>query len=232
MKKYRLAAAFFVLVSIAARPGNNVCEAFFATDKGSKWEMTNYDEKDKVMSRSAGEVIDVQETGDGIETKLHVITYDNKDKTLHEGDLLMRCDDAGFHMDMSGMFPAQMTQQGMENATMEISGEFMDFPSNLSVGMALPDVESTMTISMGGFSMSNKIMITNRKIEARESVTTPAGTFDCFKMSDDVSVTTMGITNTSHGVSWYAYGVGAVKTEGYDKKGKLQSKSILTKFEK
>jgi len=73
-------------------------------------------------------------------------------------------------------------------------------------------------------------MVKNRQVGNRETLTTPAGKFDCIKIKQDV-VTKTGFTVTIETVQWYAEGVGVVKSESY-RKDKLIGYSELTKLEK
>jgi len=75
--------------------------------------------------------------------------------------------------------------------------------------------------------MNMTISITNRKVEAVENVTTPAGTFECYKISYDIA-TKMMINVKMKGTEWYAKNVGLVKSESYNNDGKLMGSNLLT----
>jgi len=108
----------------------------------------------------------------------------------------------------------------------------MIFPSDLSVGDELPDASITVSIKSSGVNMfTMTVWITNRKVEAREEMTTPAGTFDCFKMSYDIE-TKMMVKVQSKAVQWFTEDVGMVKSESYNKNGKLVGYSLLTDLQK
>jgi hypothetical protein len=114
----------------------------------------------------------------------------------------------------------------------EISGDALEIPNHLSAGETLPDGTMEMKVGSGGITMVNiRMSITNRKVEAEETITTPAGSFDCIRMSQE-SELKMLIKKKFKNVVWYAKGVGMVRSENYDSKGKLESYSELTKFEK
>ncbi len=80
-----------------------------------------------------------------------------------------------------------------------------------------------MAMKMGFISLKMTVNLTNRKVEALEDITVKAGTYNAFKLSGDVNGTILGIKVNSKGLDWYAYGIGLIKTESYDKKGDLQS---------
>ena len=58
--------------------------------------------------------------------------------------------------------------------------------------------------------------ITKRKVQGKESVTTPGGTWDCFKITYHSKVVVkigIGIPVNADVTEWYAPGFGVVKTE-------------------
>ncbi|MCF6348980.1 MAG: DUF3108 domain-containing protein [Flavobacteriaceae bacterium] len=79
------------------------------------------------------------------------------------------------------------------------------------------------------FPIYNELFGLNGKVEKREEITIPAGTFDCYVISFETEFK-MGIKRKGKTRQWLAKGVGIVKTEDYNKKGKVISKSVLTKF--
>ncbi len=100
-------------------------------------------------------------------------------------------------------------------------------PSGMKAGDVLKDGDLKMSFSSGGMTVMNmEVSITNRKVEAIENLTTPAGTFECYKISYDIS-TKMMITVKMKGVEWYAQKVGMIKSESYSKDGKLQGSTVL-----
>ncbi|HAH58211.1 MAG TPA: hypothetical protein DCL86_08700, partial [Bacteroidales bacterium] len=103
------------------------------------------------------------------------------------------------------------------------------FPSRMEVGQTLPDGSVSMKVS-GGMAMLNMtVNIINRKVEAFESITVPAGTFDCYKITYDTDVKSI-VKVTTTTAEWIAKNVGMVRSETYDKKGKLTGYTVLSKF--
>ena len=104
----------------------------------------------------------------------------------------------------------------------EVSGELRGIPRYPVIG-ALPDYEFVFKLSF----VTMTVKGTERKISGKEKLTTPAGTFDCFIMEETVTSKAMMQKDVEKTVSWYAYGVGLVKENTYDKKGKLVSTTLL-----
>ena len=71
------------------------------------------------------------------------------------------------------------------------------------------------------------IHTTNRKVEARESYTCPAGTFECLVISQTTQ-TKMVMKIETSSKEWYAKEIGMVRSEFYNKKGVLKGYSLLT----
>jgi hypothetical protein len=126
------------------------------------------------------------------------------------------------------MDPAAMGD--MKDMQMEVSGVDLEIPSTMVVGLTLPDANVNVSFSMNGMViMRMYVKITNRKVAAQESVTVPAGTFDCFKITYDIETKAMAKI-TASAAQWMAKGPGMVKSETYDKKGKLSSSQLLNDY--
>lgn len=230
MKKSTLLYLLIGAMLFSSFRSGNSCESFFPNKIGTKWELSSYDAKDKLSSVSKSELTALNDITGGLEATINIEVIDNKGKSMSKGDVIMKCTAESFYMDMSNMFPSEQ-MAGMEGVEMEVSNSFMEFPSNPVAGQILADAESTMTMKMNGVALMTMTMkTTNRKIEGYESVTTPAGTYNCMKYSSDTEVKTTMFTNKSHSVMWMAKNVGTVKMESYDDKGKVESKMLLTSF--
>jgi hypothetical protein len=133
-------------------------------------------------------------------------------------------------MDIS-MNMSQMTSQFSE---MEVSmeGDPLMIPSNLKVGQSLPDATTKIKTGMNGMSlMTVTLSVTDRKVEGMETITTPAGTFECYKITQTTSMKTI-MSKSFTTEEFYAAGVGLVRTNTYKKNGKLESYQELLSLEK
>jgi len=198
--------------------------------------MEYYDKKGKLAGATANEVVKIAENGSRTEITIHVNHSDKKGEEVFDGNYTMICEGGIMKMDFRQMMPANMPE--MENARIEFSGDNMTIPTSLSVGQQLPDATYTMKIIMDGVpaNMSNvsEIKVQDRKVEKKESVSVPAGNYDAYKLSQQ-SLTTMKIMgmnrqSTSSSITWISPGVGMVKSESYDQKGKLQGYTVLSSF--
>lgn len=62
-------------------------------------------------------------------------------------------------------------------------------------------------------------------------MTTPAGTFECVKITEDVDSKMAFVNTTGKNKSWYAKNIGLVRQEVFDEKGKLLVRQELVKID-
>ena len=90
-----------------------------------------------------------------------------------------------------------------------------------------------LKMKMGGaINMNTNVETINRKVEKQESITTPAGTFDCYVIYSETKTKMMMANKTFPSRTWLAKGVGMVKQESYNKNGKLMGSMVLTQYTK
>jgi len=58
----------------------------------------------------------------------------------------------------------------------------------------------------------------------------PAGTFKCHKITQTATTTVMKRKTETKTISWYALGIGTVKTETYNDKNKLDNTTELVQL--
>jgi len=205
----------------------NACSTYYPFKEGVKFEMTTYDAKDKVTGHIKYEIKDATDNSVTLSNEV----FDEKNASVLKSEVQLICTDDGVSIDFKSLISSAVLEQyeGM-NMDIDISGKNISIPNNLSVGQTLPDAELLLTMSMASVNMKMTVNMINRKVTAKETLTTPAGTFDCVVLSSDTEIK-MGMNMKMTSKEWLAENVGVVKSEEYDDKGKLLSKSVLTKFE-
>lgn len=103
-----------------------------------------------------------------------------------------------------------------------ITGEPRGIPMYPKVGEELPEYKVTIKCF---FKITTEC--TDRKVTGREVITTPAGTFDCFIIEESVKMKTMLGSEKIRTRTWYARGIGSVKQEELDKKGRVTYTTVL-----
>ena len=218
-----LISVFFISFTSVSQ---NACKAYYPFEEGTKFEITNYNKKGKKEGVVKYEVTNV----DGNVATIKTIIHDAKGKEVTTMDYQIICDGNKVSIDFKSMMNPDLFKQykGME---MDITGTNVELPNNLQVGQSLKDANMNMEIDMGAMKMNMSIDMLNRKVDKKESITTPAGTYDCFALSYD-SEMKMGMKMTFKFKEWIAEGVGVVRNESYNKNGKLMGYSELTSFSK
>ena len=219
------------LVSSTALSQN--CSKYYPMEEGTSFQYTMTNKKGKTEGITDYSITNVENTGGVTTASMNMKFTDEKGKEIFVSDYKLSCTGDVVKIDYNSLVPAQMMKQytdmGME---MEISGTDIELPNNLSVGQGLDDANVAMSIKMPGMNMNIKVDQLNRIVEKKESVTTPAGTYECYVITQDNVSETMGVKQTMQSKLWLAEGVGMVKQETYNKKGDLMSKSELTSFKK
>ena len=126
-------------------------------------------------------------------------------------------------LSMAGADETDMAEVDRMMDEVTVSGECRGIPADLSVGMELPDYNVEVKIMF----VSTKASCKDRKVVAQETVTTPAGTFDCYVVEEKSTVKTMMASAKNDTRTWYARGIGMVRQEVWARK-KLVSVTELT----
>jgi hypothetical protein len=203
------------------------CHLYYPAKENTQLEYTQYDKKGKVSGTTRQKITAVKKTAGSLEADISSEHFDAKGKSLGTIQMKARCEAGIFYIDMKNYFnpDSKGSEQDLE---MTVEGGNMELPWDLKPGETLKDGDMKISFGSGGMGMMNTtISITNRKVDGVEDVTTPAGTFSCYKISYDIS-TKMMITVNMKGVEWYAKDVGLVKSESYSRDGKLMGSSMLT----
>ncbi len=228
MKKILIATIAFlgVMATTTAQTG---CSKYYPFKEGTTAEITAYDKKGEKSAVIDYTILKTTKTSEGEVATMKSSVKDDKGKLIAETEYNATCDGNKISIDYKSMVSPLMMDQ-FKDMEYDISGTDLEIPNNLSVGQTLPDAQMIMNISMGGIKMNMELHITNRKVIGKENITTPAGTFDCFIITSEMT-TKMGVSQTSNSKQWIAEGVGMVKQEEYQK-GKVTSSSLLTAFSK
>jgi hypothetical protein len=232
MKKLAIISLFFCSVFIC---NAQECFNYYYLADHSEVELTIYDKKGKVSGRSVYKISDVKKDGNNVSSILNYIFYDEKGKQISSGNGKFKCNGASIDVDM------KMSISGEQMAAykdMEViaNDAYLNYPTKVKTGETLPDGKFNMEVKNNGVPFSGiDYDVVHRKVEGNEKVTSPAGTWECYKISYDAKmiIRTMGIPIPMNFqvLEWYAPGFGIVKSESY-KKDKLVGQTLLTAIKK
>lgn len=218
-----ITCCFFTLIGFS----QNTCSKYYPMEVGTTFQYTNYSKKGKVSG-----ILDHSIINSRIENSNKIVTMTSK-MSDKNGELVVEsshditCSGDGVSIDFKSMVSPQMMNQ-FQTFDYEITGENLELPNDLSIGLELPNASMKMVVNMG-MTMNIKVTIKDRKVIGQESVTTPTGTYDCYVLTSTLDMDMMmNIEGSSK--QWIAEGIGMVKQESYDDKGNLSGYSELTKF--
>lgn len=199
--------------------------------EGSSFQYTMTNKKGKTEGVTDYKITDVDTNNGSTKATMNIKYTDEKGKEIYVTNFTLTCSDGGVKIDYNSLMPSQMMKQyeemGME---MDITGTDIEIPNNLIVGQELADANVSLTMKMTGMKMTVTVDQINRKVEKKESLTTSAGTFDCYLISEDTVSEVMGAKQEMQAKLWIAEGVGMVRQETYKTNGDLMTKMELTKL--
>ncbi len=219
------------------------CTDFIWFKTGAMMEFETKDSKGKSLNKSRTEISKVH--NEGALTVAEAIASDGEGNSF---TMQFKCAGDKMYMDFGSLIKQAMQQAGqegadnasiqraMDNTEIGFSDGFMDFPKSMYPGQVLQDVSVSINSSpTPQLSIEMVSTLTDRKVIAKETVTTEAGSFDCLKISGvrKSSMKIMGMNKKMPSIvehMWFAPGIGVVKQEDYDEKGKLGTSTHLTAY--
>ena len=203
-----LTLLFAVPVCIAGNP-------FVPSEKGTALTYVNRDRKGNIVGRSVQTVTDIAETAEGTVITINDRTLDADGKPLTADTSAMS--DITVRIRISGdkvIFPMENIDQliaeikksilGNDDIDFTVAMDEICYPLHPQVGQQLETVHISMSL----------------KSNDRQ--------FDCWTVNEtEVMKTPIGMGTTTQSVTWYAEGIGEVKSQTLNKRGKLEESSEL-----
>jgi hypothetical protein len=212
-------AGFFIRSSISGFTiilSAQDCKTYLFLQKNKVVEMTIYNKKGEANGRKVYQVSDVVTTGGVTSGNLATEMFDKNGKSMAKAASTVRCDGGVMMIDMKMMMP-QEQQEKYNNMEAKADNVYLEYPSGMHVGDALKDGTMSMEMNNNGMQQTVNMTIRERKILNQESVTTSAGTWDCykigFKCKMGVKMGPINIPFNFDGTEWYSPGFGVVKSE-------------------
>ena len=208
------------------------CTSYVPDKIGTTWEYNHYSADDKSNGTTIITLDETSYSGDTIIYTMTTISKDARGKEVYTAELDSKCINGTYIVDMEEMMSALMATAGLGDAKVEIESEQLEYPSiDASVGTVVADATSVATITIGENQLKSKYSYVNRKVtDTNVKVTTDAGTYNCMQMEEDFVVKSMMYNTSSSTTTWFSNGVGMIKQNTYDEKGKLTGYMSLTKF--
>jgi hypothetical protein len=210
---------FVATIVVAAVLDTNAqsCKDYLLLKNNRKVEMTIYSKKGKEDGKQVWNISNLKTSGKTTTATINSEFFDRKGKSINKAVNEVQCTGGALQMNLKMMLSeAQLNQ--MKNATATASGEFIEYPFGMKEGDALKDGSLKIDYTMdGGMKAAIELSITNRIVGGKESITSPAGTWECVKISSNQKIVSriggIGIPIKMDVTEWFAPGVGVIKTE-------------------
>ena len=217
------------------------CSKMVFFREGAEIDTKTYDGGGKETGSQHTKIVSVKDEA-GMTVATAESTND-KDSTTNKppSSVTYKCDGNKIYVDVASM---------LNGAGKDRGGKFeaspIEYPINISEGETLPDATGIMNMETRGKSMTVTYHFKNRKVEGKEEVTTPAGTWTCYKISHSIE-TEMDIPGMDErmkkamdamkdkikttSVTWFAPDLGVLKSATYQN-GKLISSNEIVGVKK
>ena len=208
--KTHLKTLLLIAISLMATVRLNAQEPFFFTKNGLKITLAEKDGKGKINGYTQSTVV------------YKMMVMDNKKKPLlnEEMDMKIYIKDGVVTFD-----PTSLAGKLMEGMT--VSGDNLILPADVAVGDVLKDY--TITVSIGA--LKTTTANSDIKVTGEETLDIGGTAIDCLIVESTVLAKVIGIKQQMKQKIWYGRGIGPVKTETYNKKGKLMSVQEIVEIE-
>ena len=201
-----------------------VADPFFGYKEGVKLTFADLDKKGKPTAHSVNEITKLEgEAPFNCTVEYTVSLLDDKKNPLGIEMVQSYSIRNGIVTFDEDSFAGQMLQ-GME---VKISGTLFRLPSNAKVGDTFEDY--SVLINMGG--IKSTAHVTNIRITAEETLTIDGVDIECVVVENNTASKAIGIKSEGTQKIWYGRGYGAVRTETYDKKGKILTTNALVEID-
>lgn len=197
----------------------------------NEWTITTFDKKGLAETVIESRLVELKNGQNGAtEAAVDQVIYDEKGKEQSNGTVKFTCKDGAISMDIRSLLPPE-SLGAYQNMELTISGSPIEYPASLEAGQKLPDAAMEIQVKSGSLIvMRMNFEMNNRVVAGREEVTTAAGVFNCIKMTYQVDSKVGFMKNSQTFTQWMAEGVGLVKSEWLDKKGRPEGSQQLTSF--
>lgn len=209
-------------ISLMVTVGLSAQEPFFFTKDGLKLTLAEKDGKGKINGYTQSCVVSVEGEPSNCSVAYKTMVMDKKKKPLlnEEIDMKIYIKDGVVTFD-----PASLAGKLMEG--MQVTGDNLILPADISVGDVLDDY--TITVNIGA--MKTTTSNSGIKVTGEETLDIGEIAIDCLIVESTVLAKVIGIKQEMKQKVWYGRGIGPVKTETYNKKGKLMSVQELVEIE-
>lgn len=213
------------------------CKGFYYLNNGEV-QMTVFDKKGSESGKVTYTISGVAAANGSTTASFTSEMVNEKGKSISKGAGSYKCSGGVMFLDAKVAMPQEQLA-GFKDMDVKADQVYIEYPSSMSDGQALKDANFKMEIfNKQGLASTVTFDEINRKVVGKESITTPAGTWECWKISYEgkfnskLAPLNIGIPINMMCTEWFAPGFGIVKTETSNKGGKLMGSTQITSVKK
>lgn len=202
------------------------CNKYFALGEGKELLYVLKDNRGKVKGYQGHKL---EERKDDGTYEIETTIYNKRMRKDFDYDYEAVCEGDTLYVDGAMAINGLLMEDYAGAKIKSKNGEKMILPLHLEVGMELPDAEfivitadrGFLSLDVGGF----EVEITDRKVVGKETVTTPVGTYQCFKITNKTAFGFVIMFGTTTDV-YYAPEIGIVKSVTYRHDHEINSMTL------
>lgn len=204
------------------------CSSFSWFKKGAVMEYNLTDSTGRQLGRTTTSINRVFQDGQS-----WVADYTTSFDKGNSINAMYRCDGDKLYVNLKSLFDDSFGNTLQTGMDVEMTDAFLSFPSNMKTGDRLDGAGFEIKARKNGEDfMTIRNMVKNRKVETTEKITTPAGSWNCVKLTEIRSTITevRGTRVSTKDIrmsQWFTPVAGLVKSESYDEEGNLDFRSEL-----
>lgn len=171
----------------------------------------------------------VKNTPDGQRIYYDMLVRKANGRAIYGGNVAMTSDinrQNDVTMDL-GQTITKVIKNYLPNAKAISEGTQAVMPSRMQPGDILPEAHAVVRAG----SLKYTVDITDRSVLRTETITTPAGTFDCIVIRERKVEKGPMINHAKWSENWYSRGIGYVRHDNLDKNMQLEESEILVRIE-
>lgn len=205
---------------------------YFCTDAGTtlgyvrkyvesgevKWYHTLKIESQSELHDGATAVYTLSEFKDSEGKEIFDKPVSQRVKILSNGDIMLNLTSA----------VVALLQSTLPSADTKTDDSGVLLPATVRPGDILPSAEAEVAV----LGLKYRVKVTDRKVLRYETITTPAGTFNCIVISEHKVEKAPFYKRETTALSWYSDGVGYVRHDTYDKNMVLETSEQLYSIER
>ncbi len=212
-----------IAVSLLTVLGMSAQEPFFLHKEGVM-TYADKDKKGKINSYTETTATKVTGDADNCTVTYSMMVMDNKKNPVLKQPMTQTFEVKNGTVTYD---PKSLVGQIMEGMQVTVTGTPFQLPSNVKVGDTFGDY--TITLNLAGIKTNTEV--TGVKAVAEETLDVNGTSIDCVVIENTTVSKVIGIKQTAIQKIWYGHGIGPVKTNMYNKKGKLMTSQELVSIE-